>query len=439
MTKATKKLSLSLLALLMLCLATALAAHAEDSFTLRYKAGSDGEYALTVEGLDGTKNVYAVQLELEFSGEYPDIRLIPVDSSVYSPDVGATVNNGKTYLKIYLSALSPINDGASLVLGTLYPNTTDRFSMPSTAKLTLLDTSLSPIAGANGDTISVRSISGSSSGGSGGGSSSASRSTISIQSSLHGTVQSSLLSAQAGASVQLTVTPEDGYELLSLSVTDAGGNELTLTQERSGVYSFRMPDSAVEVNASFIPTSSAAKLLFSDVSEDDWFFDAVSYVYDNGMMNGTGDGCFSPALTTSRAMIVTILYRLEDDSAPVSSGFTDLQPGAWYVDAVGWASANGVVSGYDSSRFGPDDAITREQLSAILYRYAKLKGMDLSASDTLESFTDAGSVSSYAQDAMRWAVGSGLISGKGSGILDPLGNATRAEAAAILMRFCRIP
>ncbi len=433
MTKATNKLSISLLALLMLCLAMAHAAHAEDSFTLRYKAGNDGEYALTIDGLDGTKNVYAVQLELEFSGKYPDVRLIPVDSSVYSPDVGATENNGKTYLKIYLSSLSPINDGASLVLGTLYPNSSDRFSMPSTATLTLLDTDLSPIAGANGNTINVRSVSGNN-----GGSSSASRNSINIQSSLHGTVQSSLLSAQVGANVQLTVTPESGYELLSLSATDADGNELTLTPERSGVYSFRMPDSDVKISAVFTPVTSDSKLLFSDVSEGDWFFGAVSYVYENGMMNGTGDGRFSPALTTSRAMIVTILYRLEDDSAPVSSGFTDLQPGAWYVDAVGWASAKGVVSGYDSSRFGPDDAITREQLSAILYRYAKLRGMDLSASDTLESFTDAGSVSSYAQDAMRWAVGSGLISGKGSGILDPLGNATRAESAAILMRFCQI-
>ena len=439
MTKATKKLYVSLFALVLLFLALAHGVQAENSYTLRYKAGADGEYALSVEGLDGTQNIYAIQLELSFSGEYPDARLIPLDSSIYSPDAAAMVNNGQTRLNVYLSSLSPINNGASLPLGTLYSGTSVRLTMPSTAKLTMLDTSLSPIAGANGDSVSVRSASGS--GTSNGGTSSsgnASRSSISILSTLHGTVKSSLLSAQAGDNVQLTVTPDTGYELLSLSVTDADGNELTLTPENNGVYSFRMPDSAVEINALFSPASSTSTLLFSDVHEDDWFFGAVNYVYDNGMMNGTGDGCFSPALTTSRAMIVTILYRLEDDPVTASSGFSDVQSGTWYTDAVGWASTNGVVSGYGNGCFGPDDAITREQLSAILYRYASLKGIDVSASDPLSGFTDAGSVSAYAHDAMRWAVGSGLITGKGNGILDPLGSATRAESAAILMRFCQI-
>lgn len=433
MTKAIKKIPLSLFALVLLCLALAHGVKADSSYTLRYNA-SDEEYALSIEGLDGTQNVYAVQLELSFSGEYPDVRLIPLDQSIYSPDAAATVNNGQTRLNIYLSALYPINDGASLPLGTLYTGTSGRLSMPSTAKLTMLGPDLSPIAGADGDSISVRSASGSGTTSSG----SASRSSVTINSSLHGTVKSSLLSASAGSTVQLTVTPESGYKLLSLSVTDADGNELTLTAERSGVYSFRMPDSAVEIKAMFTPTSDSAEVLFSDVHEDDWFFGAVSYVYENGMMNGTGDGCFSPALTTSRAMIVTILYRLEDSPALVPAEFPDIQPGIWYADAVGWASSSGVVSGYDDGRFGPDDAITREQLAAILYRYAALKGMDTGATDSLSSFTDADSVSSYALDAMRWAVGNGLISGKGSGILDPRGSATRAEAAAILMRFCQI-
>lgn len=435
MTKAIKKLSFSLLALTLLCLALTHGALAEDSFTVRYKSVSDGEYTISVEGLDGTYNVYAVQLELSFSGEYPDARLVPTDTAVYSPDSAATVNNGQTRLNIYLSSLSPINDGAALTLGTLYSNASGRMAMPASARLTMLGSDLTTVSGANGTTVSVRSASGTSS------STSGTRSSVSVTDAEHGTVKSSLLSAQSGARVQLTVTPEAGYELSSLSVTDAGGGRLSLTTERSGVYSFRMPDSAVTVSAQFVrqgTAPAAASLPFSDVSESDWYFGAVKYVYANGMMNGTDSAAFSPALTTSRAMIVTILYRLEDGPAPASSNFTDVQAGAWYSGAVGWASSTGVVGGFGDGRFGPDEAITREQLAAILYRYAKLKGLNVSVSETLSGFTDAASVSSYAHDAMRWSVGNGLISGKGDGILDPGGSATRAEAAAILMRFCQM-
>lgn len=410
-------------------------ARADSDFTVRYKSVSDGGYTVSVEGLDGTYNVYAVQLELSFSGEYPDARLVPPDPAVYSPDAAATVNNGQTRLNIYLSSLSPINDGAALTLGTLYSNAPAGMVMPASARLTMLGADLAAVSGANGTTVSVRSAAGASS------SSGGARSSVSVSGAEHGTVKSSLLSAQSGARVQLTVTPDSGYELSSLSATDAGGGRLPLTQERGGVYSFRMPDSAVTVSAVFVrqgTAPAAAPLPFSDVSESDWYFGAVKYVYSNGMMNGTDAAAFSPALTTSRAMIVTILYRLEDDPAPASSDFTDVQSGAWYSGAVGWASATGVVGGFGDGRFGPDEAITREQLAAILYRYAKLKGLNPGVSGTLSGFTDTASVSPYAQDAMRWAVGRGLISGKGDGILDPGGSATRAEAAAILMRFCQM-
>ncbi len=439
MTKAIKKLSFSLLALTLLCLALAHGASAEDSFTVRYKSAGDGEYTLSVEGLDGTYNIYAVQLELSFPGEYPDARLTPPDPAVYSPDADATVNNGQTRLNIYLSSLSPINDGAALTLGTLSSGAAGNIVMPASARLTMLGADLAAVSGANGTTVSVRSAS--VTGASSGTSTSGTRSNVSMASFEHGTVKSSLLSAQSGSRVQLTVTPESGYELSSLSVTDAGGSKLSLTPERGGVYSFRMPDSAVTVSAQFVlqgTAPAADSLPFSDVSESDWYFSAVKYVYSNGMMNGTDAAAFSPALTTSRAMIVTILHRLEDDPAAASSSFTDVQAGAWYTGAVGWASANGVVGGFGDGRFGPDEAITREQLAVILYRYANLKGLNVSASDTLSGFNDSASVSSYAHDAVCWAVGSGLISGKGDGILDPGGSATRAEAAAILMRFCQM-
>lgn len=438
MTKAAKKLSLSLLALVLLCLAPAHGAHADNTFTLRYKSGSDGGYVLSVEGLDGTYNVYAVQLELSFSGEHSDVRLVPTDPAVYSPDSAATVNNGQTRLNIYLTSLSPINDGETLTLGTLYSASSDRITMPASARLTMLGADLSSVSGANGTNVSVRSVSG---GGADPSSGAGPRSSVSVSPAEHGAVKSSLLSALSGARVQLTVTPETGYELSSLSVTDADGNKLALTPEHAGVYSFRMPDCAVEISAQFVrqgTSPAAASLPFSDVNESDWFFKAVEYVYANGMMNGTDTERFSPAMTASRAMIVTILYRLEDGPAPALPEFTDVQSGVWYADAVGWASANGVVSGYGDGRFDPDSPITREQLAVILYRYAQHKGLDVSARSTLDGLTDAGAVSPYASEAMRWAVGSGLISGKGGGILDPSGSATRAESAAILMRFCQL-
>lgn len=440
MTNAIKK-PLFLFALVLLCLALSHSVYAKDTYTLCYQTASGGGYVLSVEGLDGTQNVYAVQLELAFSTDYPDAQLVATDPTVYS-----TVNNSQNRLNIYITALSPINDGSNLVLGTLYPEASGSFSMPSSARLIMLGADLSPITGDETDkssTVSVRSVTAGSSSSSGASPGAASRNSITIRTVSHGTVKSSVLSAQAGVSVQLTVTAESGYELGSLRVTDADGNEITLLPERSGVYSFRMPDSAVEVIAQFIirgPASDEPDFPFSDVGEDDWYFGAVRYVYENGMMTGTGDGLFSPGLTTSRAMIVTILYRLEDGPAPMSAifeSFSDVQADAWYAGAVAWAGKNSVVSGYDDGRFGPDDAITREQLAAILYRYVSLKGLDVSASASLDSFTDASSVSSYADEAMRWAVGSGLISGKGNNILDPLGSATRAEAAAILMRFCQ--
>lgn len=181
-----------------------------------------------------------------------------------------------------------------------------------------------------------------------------------------------------------------------------------------------------------------AGLPFTDVASGSWYYDSVAYVYEQGLMGGTGEGRFSPDLTTSRAMIVTILYRLEGSPA-VSGGasFADVTAGQWYSDGVAWASANGIVTGYSNGSFGPDDTITREQMAAILYRYARYKGYDLSAQAALDGYADAAQVSAYAADAMKWAVGSGLITGTSGTTLSPDGSATRAQAAVILARFCQ--
>ena len=177
---------------------------------------------------------------------------------------------------------------------------------------------------------------------------------------------------------------------------------------------------------------------FTDVADDAWYKEAVDYVYANGLMSGTSATTFAPSTQLSRAMMVQILYNLEEQPVVTeSAAFTDVAAGAWYAGAVNWAAGEGIVSGYGNDRFGPDDLITREQMANMLYYYAQYKGYDVSASGELSSFTDGASTSGWAAEAVQWAVGSGLLSGKGGGVLDPRGTATRAEAASIFMRFAR--
>lgn len=197
---------------------------------------------------------------------------------------------------------------------------------------------------------------------------------------------------------------------------------------------------AVEVEtvhlSTFIVTrETVAPISFTDVKSGDWYCDAVQYAVGKGIFTGTTATTFEPNTATTRAMLVTVLYRMENKPAATAGSFTDVKAGSWYADAVAWAAANKLVTGYGDSRFGPEDTITREQMAAILMRYARYKKLDVSKTAALTAFTDAGSVSTYAADAMKWAVGTGLISGTTDTTLSPAGSATRAQAAAILMRF----
>lgn len=219
-------------------------------------------------------------------------------------------------------------------------------------------------------------------------------------------------------------------DLQPLGITAAAGATVA-------IYTFTMPSSAVTVTATFQGGETAVTLPFTDVAADSWYYDSVAYVYEKGLMGGTGDGLFAPDLTTSRAMIVTILYRLENSPAvTTSAGFTDVAADTWYTDAVNWANANGIVTGYGDGRFGPEDTITREQMAVILYRAAKLLGRDVSARADLSGYTDAANVGEYAVEAMQWAVAQGLLTGTDAGALLPSGSTTRSQAAALLMRFC---
>ena len=175
---------------------------------------------------------------------------------------------------------------------------------------------------------------------------------------------------------------------------------------------------------------------FTDVSEKDWFYGDVMFVYENGLMLGTSKTLFSPHGTATRGMMATILWRMEGNPVPKGkNSFTDVEAGTWYADAITWTAENGIFAGYGKDKFGPDDPITREQLAAIFYRYADYKGYDLTVKGNLDKFKDADKITDYAKTAMQWAVGSGLVKGKSGNLLDPQGTATRAEIAAMLHRF----
>ena len=244
----------------------------------------------------------------------------------------------------------------------------------------------------------------------------------------NGGVNVSPSSAEKGATITITLSPDKGYKLDKLTVTDGSGKTVSTVKKSDTVYTFTMPAS----------TETPSETKFNDVSANDWFASAVDYVTGKGMMNGTADNTFSPKANTTRGMVVTVLYRLENQPSTSAASFTDVASGAYYANAVAWANANGIVSGYGSGKFGPNDKVTREQLAAILYRYAQYKKYDVSVGEdtNILSYDDAQSISSYAIPAIQWACGAGVVTGKSGSKLDPKGNATRAEVAAMLMRFC---
>ena len=174
---------------------------------------------------------------------------------------------------------------------------------------------------------------------------------------------------------------------------------------------------------------------FVDVDEDAWYYDAVVYALDNGLMSGVSEDEFAPNATLTRAMIAQMLYSLEGKPRTGSAGYADVAFGAWYEDAVAWISSEGLMTGYSDTAFGPDDPVTREQLALILYNYADWAGYDVRGSVSLGSYIDADSASTWAVEALEWAIDAGLISGRGNGILAPAGTATRAEVAQIFMNF----
>jgi uncharacterized repeat protein (TIGR02543 family) len=236
--------------------------------------------------------------------------------------------------------------------------------------------------------------------------------------------------------VTLTVKPDDGYTVGQLAVVrQESGVEIPFTEQGGGVYTFEMPNGDAFVSVSFL--SEPVKL--RDVSDGAWYADAAQWALRSGLMNTAGDGLFDPDGVATRATVAFLLWSLEGrQSAPGVSAFTDVSDGAWYAEAIRWVSAQDLMGGYGGGLFGPEDALTREQLVTVLYRYANRFGVDTSIGESTNilSYDDAFEVSDWAIAAMQWAVGSGAVGGKTATTLNPGDTASRAELATIVMRYC---
>jgi len=280
---------------------------------------------------------------------------------------------------------------------------------------------------------------------------------ITIINPKNGTVSVSDDWADEDQKITLTITPDKGYAVDKIEIVDAEGDKIDAkkVEDKDDKYTFRMANCDVTVTVTFKEegktedkeeteetdkteeTTTPETITFSDVKESDWFYKGVSYVVENGMMNGVGDNQFAPNAPLTREMLAVVLYNMKKQ--PESTGvnpFADVKADMWYTDAIVWANANGIVAGYDDSTFGLGDSITREQLATILYRYAQLKGYDVTEKTDLTGYADSTAISGYAVEAMQWANANGIVNGMTETTLAPQGTATRAQVATMLMNFC---
>lgn len=270
----------------------------------------------------------------------------------------------------------------------------------------------------------------------GGGGSSSGGSAILPVKPENGTVTINPKNAKQGTPVTITVVPDKGFVVDRVTVVDAHGNAVAVTQENEK-FIFTMPNGDVKVQVTFTSENTAVSSQFTDVPQSAWYFDAVQYAVEKGLMRGVSETLFAPDMDTSRAMIVTILYQLE--KAPdivTTSNFIDVPDNQWFSDAIHWAVSNGIVSGYGDGTFGPNDPITREQIATILFQYAQYKGYGKAASASLSQFVDADQISDWAVEAMTWANAHKLINGTSEMTILPAGKAARSQTASILMQLC---
>ena len=278
----------------------------------------------------------------------------------------------------------------------------------------------------------------------GGGGSSSSKYAITGANTENGKLTISPESAAAGKTVTVTVTPDEGYVLDTLTIRDKDGKELELAKLSGTKYTFKMPDGKVSVSATFTEVKTVCPqdetcvyAKFTDADTTAWYHDGVHYCVENGLMKGVSDVLFAPDGTTTRAMIVTMLWRMEGEPvANYAMSFKDVPANEWYTEAIRWAQSNKIVEGYSAEAFCPDGPITREQMATILYRFAKNHEIDTANDNTLAGFTDADKVSDWALDAMKWANAIGLVQGRTTTTLVPEVSIKRCEAATMIQRYC---
>lgn len=256
---------------------------------------------------------------------------------------------------------------------------------------------------------------------------------VSVKDASNGTLKTNTKWAVEDERVYITAVPDKGYELTWLSVKAEDGTRVDVYEAlKEDTYYFFMPDQAVTVSAIF--AYDYPDMPFTDVNSNSWYFNAVEFVYNKGIMQGVSSTKFSPNGTVTRGMLVTMLWRMAGEPYVGGGSFDDVASGSYYATAVAWAAKNGIVDGYNSTRFGPNDAVTREQIATMLYRYAKWLGYSTSGSN-LAGYSDASSVSSWAKDAMGWAVKNSVVTGVTATKLNPASSATRAETAQMFMNF----
>ncbi len=258
--------------------------------------------------------------------------------------------------------------------------------------------------------------------------------TLEIAETAHGAVVVSTAQPDYGEVVTIVPQPESGYVVEAVTVTDADGEALAVAALEDGSYQFTQPRGTVTINVTFAK-KPVEPLPFVDVAAEDWYGDAVAAVYAQGLMMGTAEDTFAPELAAMRGMVVSILHRLAGSPTVSAEVFEDVTADDWYGQAVAWAASEGIASGTSAETFSPNAAVTREQLAALLCNFAAQQGVDTTARSDLSCFDDAATVSDWAQDAVSWAHAEGLLAGTSATTLSPQGEATRAQLAAMLVRF----
>lgn len=368
---------------------------------------------------------------------------------------GSTAKIGKVYYNTLDDAVKAVNDGETI---TLITDCEEKITVSRAVTFTLETEDSAEFTGSitagsgyrlnkdgNVYTFTKRTSSG-------GGSSHSYDGYITIINPKNGDVSVSDTWADEDQKITLTITPDKGYEVDKIEIVDDEGDKIDAkkVEDEDDKYTFRMANCDVTVTVTFKEEGTTTEdtdkeedkdeetteLNFTDVKESDWFYKGVAYVVDKGIMSGVSENQFDPSGKLTRAMLVQMLYNMESRPAcDAENAFIDVPVGQWYTDAVIWANDAKIVSGMGDGLFAPNMEITREQMVAMLYNYAKYKGYDVTASADLSKFADSASVSTWAQPAMQWAVAEGYISGMGDNQLAPQGTATRAEIASVIMRF----